>query len=99
MSEFKIRQPGYLQGFPPRQSQSDFGEGKTVKTRKPHRCAWCYEKIEVGEDAYRYKGMFEGDWQNWHMHPECIKAFRQSGEEYFLPGENERPRGRPGLAF
>jgi hypothetical protein len=71
---------------------SDFGEGKTLKTRKSHRCEWCYERIVAGETCYRYKGMYDGDWQNWYMHPECYEDFRNSGDDEFTPGSAERPK-------
>jgi hypothetical protein len=58
---------------------SDFGEGLTVKANKRHQCIWCYEPIVVGEYHHRYKGMWEGDWQDWRMHLDCIQAhYRES---------------------
>ena len=72
----------------------DFGGGKDVKTRKPHRCEWCYQPIEVGSSAYNYRGMFEDEWQNWYMHPECHFEMTQEDDGYgdgFEPGSHERP--------
>jgi hypothetical protein len=71
----------------------DFGEGKTVKVRKPHRCEWCGEKIDVGSLVYHYRGRFDDSWQNWYMHPECERACTADRDNLdgFSPYENERP--------
>jgi hypothetical protein len=71
---------------------SDFGDGNWIKTRKPHRCEWCGQRIEVGANAYHYKGMYDGEWQDWRMHEECQDdyALNCDGEE-FSPFDNERP--------
>lgn len=73
---------------------ADFGEGKTLRTRTKHRCAWCGQGIDAGIPAYHYKGMFEGDWQDWYMHSECEKAYAVDAhlnDYMFSPFENERP--------
>jgi hypothetical protein len=70
---------------------SDFGEGNWVKTSKPHRCSWCGQRIEAKADAYHYKGMYDGEWQNWYMHEECQEAYALNGNEEFDPFEGERP--------
>jgi hypothetical protein len=71
---------------------SDFGDGKNIKPRKPHRCEWCYQKIEAGEICYQYKGMWQGDWQNWYMHLECKGSYALNFDpDGFTPGEGERP--------
>jgi hypothetical protein len=71
---------------------SDFGEGKTVRTRRPHRCEWCYQAIDSGSECYHYKGMWEGDWQDWYMHHECKEVYSLNGDQDgFMPGEGERP--------
>jgi hypothetical protein len=71
---------------------SDFGEGKWVKTRRAHRCEWCGEGIDVGSRAYRYCGMYDGEWQNWGMHEECLDVYALNGYEEFSPYEGERPK-------
>ena len=74
---------------------SDFGAGLIIKkTRKPHRCEWCYQPIEVGAQAYHYTGVFDGEFQNWYMHPECEDVSRKDSDpgEGFMPGEGERPK-------
>ena len=76
---------------------SDFGEGKMVNARKQHRCVWCGELILEGSKAYYYRGLFDNEWQNWHMHPECEVAMererKQLGwgyDEGFDPYANKR---------
>lgn len=67
------------------------------KARKPHRCAWCGEKIEVGT-VYRYvRGKLDGeDPQDGHYHPECDRAVtelaaEEGGSCEFSIYDNERP--------
>jgi hypothetical protein len=73
---------------------SDFGEGKTLKTRTKHRCEWCGEGIEAGTECFHYKGKFDGDWQDWYMHPECEEDYsvnRDTADDgYFMPYSAER---------
>jgi hypothetical protein len=72
---------------------SDFGEGKNLQARKPHRCEWCYQKIETGETCYHFKGMWQGDWQDWYMHLECKGSYALNNDpDGFTPGEGERPK-------
>lgn len=42
-----------------------------AKCRKPHRCHWCGERIEIGQPAVRIVGIWEGDFGHCHWHPEC----------------------------
>lgn len=69
---------------------SDFGEGKMINSRKPHRCEWCGQQIDPG-NCYNYRGMYDGEWQNWYMHPECEEDYDNCGELEFMPYDNERP--------
>ena len=48
---------------------SGFGEGRWMVGRKDHRCEYCYGSIPQGEEFYHYRGMFDGEWQNWRMRP------------------------------
>ena len=58
---------------------ADFGEYKIVKTKKEHQCITCNRKIPKGKKAYNYKGIFEGEWQNWYM---CIPCDELGVYEY-----------------
>jgi hypothetical protein len=71
----------------------DFGEMRSVKTRRDCRCEWCGEDIPKGSDAQYFGGRWQDEWQNWHIHPECYKASileRTYMEDGFSPYEHER---------
>ena len=71
---------------------SDFGEGKWVKARKDCRCEWCGQAIKIGDRVYSYKGMWDGEWQNWRMHPECYEDHTiNCDSDGFSPYEAARP--------
>lgn len=70
---------------------SDFSNYTIPVARHPHRCEYCFESIPKGEKHRKFSGVFEGEFQNWRMHTECYDAWAASDEEYFDPGENERP--------
>lgn len=59
---------------------SDFGGGGSIKARKQHYCEWCSEPIVKGEIHYQFKGIWEGEWQNWRMHTECSDAHDRETE-------------------
>lgn len=46
----------------------------TVTVRKRHSCEWCAEQILPGERAFYRAYVFEGDFNQGRMHPECEKA-------------------------
>ncbi len=70
---------------------SDFGEGKWVIGRNRHRCEYCHGPIPKAEEHYRYKGIYDGEWQNWRMHRECEDDFHREGDFEFMPGEAPIP--------
>ena len=75
---------------------SDFGEMKSPRAAKQHQCTWCQEPILKGEIHKQYVGMYDGDWQNWRMHDDCLKASnreRQHGDDDELCSERH-PRGK-----
>ena len=63
---------------------SDFGQTVEHAGRKDHRCEWCGENIPKGEIFAHFKGMWEGDFQNWRMHLECYSA--SSSSDYLTDG-------------
>lgn len=70
------------------------------KARKPHRCIWCGQTIEVGQRYTHRRGVFEGDLQTDDWHPECEKAAEEEmraegGYWEFSPYEGQRPAPNP----
>jgi len=51
-----------------------FGSTWIKRTRKPHSCGWCAKRIESGSSAEYSSGVFEGDFWQHHVHPECAAA-------------------------
>ncbi len=70
---------------------SDFGEGKWIVCRKSHRCEYCFGPIPRGERCFNYRGMYDGEWQNWRMHEECERDFELTAMENFMPGDAPMP--------
>jgi len=70
---------------------SDFGDGKWIVGRKPHRCDACYGPIPEGERHFNYRGMWEGEWQNWRMHEECHAVWDTDDCGEFSAGDFEMP--------
>ena len=54
-----------------------FGSPTTPVARKAHRCEWCWQGIAVGEKHYKYVGVWEGDFQDWRMHLDCLEAWKR----------------------
>jgi hypothetical protein len=70
---------------------SDFGEGKWIIGRKRHRCDGCFGPIPKGETHYNYRGIWQGEWQNWRMHEECFEGYDAEGDGEFTLGSFEMP--------
>lgn len=72
---------------------TDFGNMFNPRAAKLHRCEWCLGPIVKGEKHANYKGLWEGDWQNWRMHDECYADMQASDmQDYgFTPGDGEMP--------
>ena len=69
----------------------DFGELTHPMARKQHRCEMCFGPIPKGEKHAQYKGMYDGDWQNWRAHEECYEGYSDEAEYEFSPGDGEMP--------
>ena len=75
------------------------------KARKPHRCIWCSEVIEIGERYEYERCVFEGDPQSNHWHLECREAMEAemaaegSGCFEFDSWAQERPAKRLGFTL
>lgn len=46
-----------------------------------HRCVYCIERIAPGTKHNQYVGLWEGDFQNWRMHLECLDAHSEQTDE------------------
>lgn len=68
---------------------SDFGEYRYVKIRKPHQCVYCGRTLLIGITARLYKGLFQGDWQNWYACGFCVENVEPSYAEpnEFISGD------------
>lgn len=67
---------------------SDFGNYKLVKTKKEHSCMYCGRTIPKGIKAFNYRGLFEGDWQNWYACQFCDREVVPTyGDEYISGDE------------
>ena len=70
---------------------SDFGEVTHPMGRKEHRCEWCYGPIPKGEKHARFVGKWQGEFQNWRMHNECLDASEDIRNDGFEPGSGDAP--------
>lgn len=54
--------------------------------RKQHRCEWCGEPIVPGEKHVKNVMIFEGDFQSWRAHKECIHMMNclQDNDRYYF---------------
>lgn len=77
---------------------SDFSDSDTRTARKRHNCLYCMEWIEAGELHHRQGGKWEGEWQDWRMHLDCLQAhYRESQDNPGGYGEvcqDDHERGR-----
>lgn len=71
--------------------------GKKLKNGDsvPRTCAWCGERINIGDRSVNITSVWEGDFFNDHLHPECNLAanavLREDDEVYF---DGDWARGR-----
>jgi len=69
---------------------SDF----THRAKKPHKCIWCAEPIEVKSFYKREKSVYDGHFQDHKWHEECFDAaqryFAEYHEEEFDPHSFKR---------
>ena len=61
------------------------------KAKKPHRCTYCGEAINKGEQYTFQKGNYDGRWFESKMHDECFEDMAETGDGEYTPYSNERP--------
>lgn len=71
-------------------------DSKLTKANKAHRCTWCGQAINKGEQYARWTSVDgPGGWFLSKMHVECVGAMhdeiRDGGDREYMPFENERP--------
>ena len=49
--------------------------------RKRHRCAWCGQGIEIGDQYMREKSVYDGAHQSHAWHFECLDASHDEARE------------------
>lgn len=73
-----------------------YTETETHKANKVHRCTWCWQGIDAGDEYKRYRWFGYGDAATIKMHPECYDlmqemAIEEGGYIEWTPGM-ERPQ-------
>lgn len=61
-------------------------KNKSVKCRKEHVCCWCGARIEVGENAQNRSYVFDGNFNNDYLHPDCNDAMIDTDNHYLEDG-------------
>lgn len=76
---------------------SFFNITRVKACRKPTRCYWCDEIIEIGQPKITTATVFEGDFQSNNFHPECFDALErwqdENREEEYWPDCGSMKRG------
>jgi hypothetical protein len=49
----------------------------TATARKTHKCVWCAEKIEVGQQYHQQSGIFDREPFRCRYHNECYAAMQE----------------------
>ncbi len=64
----------------------------TRKARKCHLCTYCGEVINKDETYTYQTGVYEDNWYESKLHHECFDDLNESGEDSYIPYDNERPK-------
>ena len=66
---------------------SDFSSPEYPVASKSYKCVWCVDRISPGVKHLHFKGVWQGDFQDWRMHVECEKAHDMSRHDFYHDGE------------
>ena len=58
-------------------------ENKQVKARKKHKCCECYSIIAPGDDYYRAKGCWDGEWLTYKTCAACDQLRHDLNDQYY----------------
>lgn len=64
------------------------------KARKQHRCTYCGQIINIGEEYARWASYEDGTSAQNKMHPECLESLQAEAENgvfEYTPYSGERP--------
>jgi hypothetical protein len=59
--------------------------------RKPHKCIYCFARVEIGERYMQQTGFYEGARYRNRFHHECWDTLAEDHVFEFMPGEGEPP--------
>lgn len=69
-------------------------EAIDIKAKRPHKCTWCGQVIEIGETYKSWKSI-DDSWFHNKMHFECRDAVSDEcdyyGDNEYMPYDNVRP--------
>lgn len=69
-----------------------FNTHKYRIAKKYHRCSYCAEGIEIGEEYIYQKGNWDGRWFESKMHEECFEDMCENCDGEYTLYSNERPK-------
>ena len=71
-----------------------FGDLRQVKAgRKVYQCIWCSTEILVGQPRSAFFGEWDGEMQDWSMHPECYDAYEREDDGDRIIHDEKHTRG------
>lgn len=65
----------------------EFGGEVIQVANKDHTCLVCGQLIPSGTSYSRYKGKWEGEWQNWAAHIPCMVMYMRNASPDPVPSD------------
>ena len=62
------------------------------KANKRHKCSYCGEAINKGDEYCFQKGNYDGRWFESKMHHECFDDMCENDDDEYTLYVNERPK-------